>query len=130
MPAIVSDGRDSTDLDRMAIKWNWEKAVESTIFTMEGASNSTALNGGLTADILGDWREEQVVRTADSSELRIYTTTIPTTHRLYTLMHDPQYRLSVALQNVAYNQPPHTSYFLGDGMAAIKQPNIKVVPRR
>jgi rhamnogalacturonan endolyase len=111
-------------------KWNWEKAVESTIFTMEGASNSTALNGGLTADILGDWREEQVVRTADSSELRIYTTTIPTTHRLYTLMHDPQYRLSVALQNVAYNQPPHTSYFLGDGMAAIKQPNIKVVPRR
>jgi rhamnogalacturonan endolyase len=44
-------------------------------------------------------------------------------------MHDPQYRLSVALQNVAYNQPPHTSYFLGEGMAPIKRPNIKVVPR-
>ncbi|MEO7412228.1 MAG: hypothetical protein ABIZ81_02635, partial [Opitutaceae bacterium] len=111
-------------------KWNWETATESRLITMEGAAGTTGLNGGLTADILGDWREEQVVRSTDNSELRIYTTDIPSEHRLYTLMHDPQYRLSVALQNVAYNQPPHTSYFLGAGMAALKQPNIKVVPRK
>jgi len=108
-------------------KWDWETASESPIFTMEGASRTTGLRGGLTADILGDWREEQVVSSADGAELRIYTTDISSEHRLYTLMHDPQYRLSVALQNVAYNQPPHTSYFLGDGMAALQQPNIKVV---
>ena len=111
-------------------KWDWEKATESTLFTMTGAAAGTGLQGGLTADILGDWREEQVVRTPDNTELRIYTTDIPSEHRLYTLMHDPQYRLSVALQNVAYNQPPHTSYFLGAGMAPIKQPNIKVVARK
>lgn len=112
-------------------KWDWEKGVEAPLFTMTGtASNATGLGGGLTADILGDWREEQTIRTPDGTELRIYSTTIPSEHRLYTLMHDPQYRLSVALQNVAYNQPPHTSYFLGHGMEPIKQPNIKVVPRR
>ena len=70
----------------------------------------------LSADILGDWREEVIWRTADNSELRIYTTTIPATNRFYTLMHDPQYRLSIAWQNVAYNQPPHTSFYLGEDM--------------
>jgi len=60
----------------------------------------------------GDWREELIERTADNKELRIYTTVIPTEHRIYTLMHDPQYRESIALQNVDYNQPPWTSFFL------------------
>jgi rhamnogalacturonan endolyase len=110
-------------------KWDWEKSTEAPLFTMTGGSTG-GLNGGLTADILGDWREEQVVRSADGNELRIYTTDIPTDHRLYTLMHDHQYRLSVALQNVAYNQPPHTSFFLGEGMSPIKQPKIKVVERK
>ena len=55
-------------------------------------------------------------RNSDSSELRIFTTTIPARRRLVTLMQDPQYRLAVAWQNVAYNQPPHTSFYLGHGM--------------
>ena len=70
----------------------------------------------LSADILGDWREEVIFRTPDNKELRIYSTTIPTPHRLRCLMLDRQYRVSVAAQNVAYNQPPHTSFFLGEGM--------------
>jgi hypothetical protein len=68
----------------------------------------------LQADLFGDWREEVIFTTG--SELRIYTTTIPTTHRLYTLMHDTHYRVSIAWQNVAYNQPPFTGFYLGDGM--------------
>ena len=56
--------------------------------------------------------------------LRVYTTTIPAQNRIYTLMHDRQYRLGVAWQNVGYNQPPHPSFFLGDGMAAPPVPNI------
>ena len=71
------------------------------------------------------------MRTTDNKALRIYSTTIPTKHRLYTLMHDPQYRLAIAWQNVAYNQPPHPSFFLGDGMKAPPRPNIElVVPRK
>jgi rhamnogalacturonan endolyase len=41
---------------------------------------------------------------------------VPTRHRLPTLMHDTQYRVQVAAQNAAYNQPPHPSFFLGEGM--------------
>jgi rhamnogalacturonan endolyase len=67
----------------------------------------------LSADILGDWREEVIWRSADNTELRIFTTTIPTEHRLPTLMHDRTYRLAVAWQNVGYNQPPHPGFYLG-----------------
>jgi rhamnogalacturonan endolyase len=63
-------------------------------------------------------------RTPDSKELRIYTTTLSTEHRLHTLMHDPQYRLSVAWQNVGYNQPPHPGFYLGDGMRPPTRPRI------
>jgi rhamnogalacturonan endolyase len=107
-------------LDRNVIsKWNWTDGSETTLLTAEGctSNNGTKATPALSADILGDWREEVIWRTTDNKELRIYTTTIPTKHRFYTLMHDPQYRLSVAWQNVAYNQPPHTGFYLGDGMA-------------
>ena len=69
----------------------------------------------LSADLFGDWREEVIFRTRDNQALRIYTTTIPTSLRMPTLMHDPQYRLAIAWQNVGYNQPPHPGFFLGDG---------------
>jgi rhamnogalacturonan endolyase len=78
----------------------------------------------LSADILGDWREEVIWRTIDNKELRIYTTAIPTKYRFYTFMHDPQYRLSVAWQNVGYNQPPHTSFYMGEGMGPPPRPPI------
>jgi rhamnogalacturonan endolyase len=77
------------------------------------SNNGTKATPALQADILGDWREEVVWRSADNRELRIYTTPYPTTHRLVTLMQDPVYRAGVAWQNTAYNQPPHLSYFPG-----------------
>jgi rhamnogalacturonan endolyase len=114
-------------LDRnMIFKWNWAENVETVLLTAEGcvSNNGTKATPALSADILGDWREEVIWRTSDNKELRIYTTTIPTMRRIYTLMHDPQYRLSVAWQNVAYNQPPHTSFFMGEGMAKPPRPVI------
>lgn len=60
----------------------------------------------------------------DGKDEIIYTTTIPTTRRIYTLMHDPQYRMAIAWQNVSYNQPPHTSFFIGNGMQEPPRPNI------
>jgi hypothetical protein len=92
------------------------------------ANNGSKANPCLSADILGDWREEVIWRTRDGSELRIFTTTASTEHRLYTLMHDPVYRLGVAWQNVAYNQPPHTGFYLGHGMAAPPRPAIRTGP--
>jgi rhamnogalacturonan endolyase len=119
-------------LDRNYIaKWNWTDSTETTLLTADGCSsnNGTKATPTLSADILGDWREEVIWRTTDNRELRIYTTTIPTKHRFYTLMHDPQYRLSIAWQNVAYNQPPHTGFYLGEGMAKLPRPSI-TTPRK
>ncbi|SFQ76187.1 T9SS type A sorting domain-containing protein [Hymenobacter arizonensis] len=80
--------------------------------------NTTKANPCISADIFGDWREEFILRSADNTQLLIYTTTIPTATRIPTLMHDAQYRTQVALQNSAYNQPPHPSFYLGEGMTA------------
>jgi autotransporter-associated beta strand protein len=88
------------------------------------STNYTKGNPCLSADILGDWREEVIWRTTDNRYLRIYTSTYPTTHRIYTLMHDPQYRLAIAWQNNAYNQPPHPGFFLGAGMDSLPPPPI------
>lgn len=112
-------------------KWDYDSSRSVKLFDArdEGcaSNNGTKSNPCLSADILGDWREELICRTADSKELRIYSTAIPTSLKLYTLMHNPQYRLSIAWQNVAYNQPPHVSYYLGHGMELPPKPNIQIV---
>ncbi|WP_199856482.1 rhamnogalacturonan lyase [Lunatibacter salilacus] len=112
-------------------KWDFENSVSERIFTGEDynliKNNGTKSNPCLSADILGDWREELIARTADNKELRIFSTPIPTAYRLYTLMHNPHYRLSIAWQNVAYNQPPHTDFYLGEGMEMPERPGIEVV---
>jgi rhamnogalacturonan endolyase len=103
---------------------------DTTLLAASGCSsnNSTKSTPCLSADLLGDWREEVIWRTTDSSALRIYTTTAQASDRIYTLMHDPQYRLGIAWQNVAYNQPPHPGFYLGDGMGAPPTPNIYAAP--
>jgi uncharacterized protein YjdB len=108
-------------------KWDYEQKQQVELLKAQGtySNNSTKGNPGLQADLLGDWREEAIWRLADSSALRLYTTTEMTEHRIYTLMHDPVYRLAIAWQNVGYNQPPHTSYYLGDGMSQPPLPRIQ-----
>jgi rhamnogalacturonan endolyase len=114
-------------LDNTTIfKWDWNTNASVPLLAPAGLSsnNSTKSTPALSADVFGDWREEVIWRTADNTALRIYTTTIPTTNRIYTLMHDHQYRVAVAWQNTAYNQPPHPSFYIGAGMATPPQPNI------
>ncbi|MEB3367711.1 hypothetical protein R4I43_09840 [Saccharopolyspora sp. S2-29] len=77
------------------------------------SNNGTKANPALSADLMGDWREEVVYRTTDSSALRVFSTTEPTDVSLPSLMEDRQYRQAVAWQNTAYNQPPHPSFDLG-----------------
>ncbi|CAM3670444.1 LamG-like jellyroll fold domain-containing protein [Pontibacter korlensis] len=98
------------------------------LLTATGASsnNSTKATPNLQADLFGDWREEFIVREDNNESLRIYTTTFPTNYRLYTLMHNPQYRVAIAWQNVGYNQPPHVSYYLGDNMNLPLQPEVRL----
>lgn len=121
------------DLSRELLNSNYIEKYQNgkteRIFTATGSSsiNGSKSTPNLSADIFGDWREELVLRSEDNQNLRIYTTTIPTEQRVYTLMHDPQYRLSIAWQNVGYNQPPHVGYYLGMGMNRPVKPNIRLV---
>jgi rhamnogalacturonan endolyase len=119
------------DLQRELLNSNSiSKFGGSTLLTASGCTsiNGTKSTPSLSADLLGDWREEVIFPTSDSSALRIYTTTTVTSNRIFTLMHDPQYRLSIAWQNVAYNQPPHVGFYLGDGMAQPAMPKIFLAP--
>lgn len=106
-------------LDRNTIfKWDWNESVQKPMVVAEECSsnNGTKATPVLSADLLGDWREEVIWRTTDNQALHIYTSTIPTRYRFTTLMQDPVYRLGIVWQNVAYNQPPHVSFYLGEGM--------------
>ncbi|GAA1869587.1 hypothetical protein [Myceligenerans crystallogenes] len=110
-------------------KWNPSSSSLTTLRTFSGTltNNGTKRNPAIQADLFGDWREELVYRTTSSDALRIFTTTDVTSHRLRTLLSDPAYRVQVAGQNMAYNQPPHTSYYLGQGMSTPPAPSIRVV---
>ncbi len=91
------------------------------------SNNSTKAVPCMTVDLFGDWREELVMRTSDNKKLRIWCTTSPTDVRLTTLMHDVQYRSQNCCQQSAYNQPPHTSFFLGTGYQLPERPAVKVL---
>ncbi|MDX8055708.1 rhamnogalacturonan lyase [Lentzea sp. BCCO 10_0798] len=84
-----------------------------TLLTATGTltNNGTKGNPSLVADVFGDWREELLVRTQDSTALRFYLSTEPTNHKMYTLMHDRQYRVEVARQQTTYNQPSYPSFY-------------------
>lgn len=101
-------------------KWIPEKNRCETYVDFRELQPVSSCNGSkktpsISADILGDWREEVILwdRTT-ASDLVLFTTTAPTPYRIPTLMHDPVYRMSIVWQNVAYNQPPHLGFYLPD----------------
>lgn len=106
-------------------KWDWQAGRETALFAPDALRGQGRPN--IVGDILGDWREELLVTAPDGKALRLYTTTIPTDRRIHTLMHDPQYRLAMAWQNVVYNKPPLPGFFLGQGMTTPARPNICVI---
>ena len=103
-------------LDRETVtKYDWQNHTIADVVRFQGIkfNNGTKSNPCLAADILGDWREEVIARTPDSSELRIFVSPIPTDYRINCLMQDIPYRLSTAAQNVGYNQPSEPGFYLG-----------------
>ena len=91
------------------------KMGKGNIETLAGSicNNDTKATPCYQGDVFGDWREEVITRTSNN-RVRIYTTVTPTEWRNYTLWHDMQYRQAMVWQMCGYNQPPHTSYFIGE----------------
>ncbi|MFF4501778.1 rhamnogalacturonan lyase [Streptomyces sp. NPDC001401] len=112
---------DDTHIDK------YGTSSDTRLLTGSGvhSNNSTKATPSLSGDILGDWREEVVWPTTDNTALRIYSTPYETSTKITTLLHDTQYRTALASQNTAYNQPPHPSFFIGDGMATAPRPTVR-----
>ncbi|MEZ3576088.1 MAG: rhamnogalacturonan lyase [Muribaculaceae bacterium] len=103
-------------LDKNVIsKYNWKTGEMENMLVMEDCmwNNDTKGNPAIQGDILGDWREEVLIRTADNQNLRLYVTTIPTDYRFHTFLGDPAYRSSIANQNIGYNQPAEPGFYFG-----------------
>lgn len=127
---LLRELADGTMID----KWDWERGRSHRLLTayrepwLGSKNNGTKSNPCLIADVLGDWREELILRSHDSSRLMIFVSTIPTQYRLRTLMHDSHYRVSIDWQNVGYNQPAHTGFYFGEGMTLPQSPgNVEYV---
>lgn len=126
--AIWWDGdlqREMADSNKI-YKYDYVNKRGNVVMEAVGCSsnNGTKSTPALQADLFGDWREEIAFKTDDSSELRIFTTTDLTEYKLYSLMYDPVYRLGIVWQNVTYNQPPHTSFYMGYDMDKPEFPEI------
>ena len=119
----------NTDSEYTILKWDWENAELDTILTAKGSASNGGTKGQacLIADMLGDWRDELIVRDAENTELRIYTTNIATDYRIPTLMHDVTYREAIAWQNNHYNQPANTSFYFGAETKEVPVPEIYTV---
>ncbi len=109
-------------------KYNWKKKEleEIVTFTKCAWNNGTKRNPSLQGDIVGDWREEVLMRTQDNSALRLYVTTCPTSYRFHTFLQDPAYRVSIANQNVSYNQPAEPGFYFGADLKGKKFRGTKI----
>lgn len=106
--------RELLDRNRVT-KYDWEEEICRPIMIFEGAQsiNGTKANPCVQGDLVGDWREEVLLPTEDNTSLRLYVSRIPTEYRFHTFLEDPVYRISIATQNVAYNQPTQTGFYFG-----------------
>ncbi|MDX3128769.1 rhamnogalacturonan lyase [Streptomyces europaeiscabiei] len=111
---------DGTRIDKYGTSGDTRLLTASGVHSNNGTKSTPSLAG----DILGDWREEVVWPTSNNTALRIYSTPHQTNTRIMTLLHDTTYRAALAWQNTAYNQPPHPSFFIGNGMPTAPRPTV------
>lgn len=110
-------------LDKNIIsKYDWENKKFVQLVKFEGtlSNNGTKANPCLQGDIIGDWREEVLLRSDDNTSLRLYVSTIPTKYRFHTFLEEPIYRISIATQNVGYNQPTQPGFYFGPELVKMK----------
>jgi rhamnogalacturonan endolyase len=109
-------------------KWNYTTNQEDRLFTIYsdwGAYSVVSPYGGrvpLVGDIFGDWREEIFLETSDRTQVRIYSSNIPSQSRLYTLMQNPSYRTAITAKMYLCTKYP--DYFLGANMSTPTKPDI------
>ena len=109
---------------QMVDKWNYTSKNMSRLLTAYnwGADYTWRDAAPLYGDFIGDWREEILYEAGDHSQLLLFTTTTPSTNRIYCLMQNPEYRLCATVRG--YIQSNQVDYFLGDGMLTPPKPPV------
>lgn len=110
--------RVSREDNAAVLKYNAQTQRLDTLFMIEGTKTINGTKGVpcLQGDLFGDWREELLLRSDDNRSLRLYVSTIPTKYRFHSFLSDPVYRISIATQNVAYNQPTQPGFYFGSDL--------------
>lgn len=119
---LLSENLNDSKLE----KWNYASQSVSrvlTIYKFHGATGSARAAPLFYGDIMGDWREEMIYATNDYSGLVVFTTDIPTNKRIYTLPHNPEYRMSMTVKG--YMQSHMVDYYLGAEMMTPPTPAIQ-----
>jgi hypothetical protein len=124
------DGDDLSESynDGKIEKWIYSSSSVSRLVTTWNFNGATGSDRGAPmfyGDILGDWREEVILTNANYTALNIFTTSSPTSRRLYTLPHNPAYRNCMTVKG--YMQSHHLDYYLGHGMTTPPKPAIELV---
>lgn len=108
----VTRGAENGKGEPLVISYTDGRLFMGSTFSVSSNNDSKA-NPCFYGDIWGDWREEMIFPSSDYTELRIFTTDFETNYRIRPLMEDHIYRMSAAHQNIGYNQPTHTGFYLG-----------------
>ncbi|MBQ3110889.1 MAG: hypothetical protein IJC69_07095, partial [Clostridia bacterium] len=130
---LLDAANSSTNYTPIVSDYNASTGSMQTLFTAWDSEtiNNTKATVAMTADILGDWREEIVAIRQDKKAIRVFVSDIYTDNKLYTLMHDSQYRQQVVSEHEYYNQPPHIGFYLSGNNDSYDErdvkPNITVV---
>lgn len=109
--SVINEHSDGCDVD------TWSYGSCSTGGGLMPRTGSGYIGGSVVvADIIGDWREELI--TVYQTEVRVYSTTIPSSYRFYTMMHDKLYRLNVGQWQQRRAGSSLPGFYLGTGMGA------------
>ena len=128
----LEDGAGNGALSPVINKFSPSTGTAGRVYSIynEGVHQQYGGRAAFWGDILGDWREEVVLVANDYSELRVYTTKIPATNRIYCLMQNPGYRDQATCKG--YYQASYVDYYLGNDMPPPPPPpvsNAKLVWR-
>jgi len=112
---LLRELQDGTDVTK------YENGIATTLLSpIDVASNNgSKSNPCIVGDLIGDWREEVVLRGTTNRFVRVYMTDKSTNYRFYSFLQDPVYRMGIVYQNVAYNQPTHTGFYFGSDLENI-----------
>lgn len=120
------DGAGSGALSPVVNKFNPATGAADRIYTLYsedgGCHQAYGGRAAVWGDLFGDWREEFMVVANDYNSVRIYTTKIPATNRIYCLMQNPMYRVQCTYKG--YYQASYVDYYLGNDMPAIPIPPL------